>query len=208
MRVARRILIVVVVLAAVYPATILGFYYFTPTHNGEFTNADVIIVLGCAANRDGSPTPEMRERVMEGVHEYEKGVSRHMILTGGAVRTPLAEAHAMSLLAEANGIPPSAITEEPQARDTIQNIYYSEQIMKANGWHTAEVISSPYHLPRTALILKHHPDLQWRTRPSHWAPTYTLWRKTKVIWGEAGYCFDLRIHGFRPSRFISVWLAS
>ena len=67
----------------------------------------------------------------------------------------------MAMFAEANGVPSSAILEEDQGHDTIQNIYYSDKIMEANGWHTTEVISSPYHLPRTALILRHYPQLQW-----------------------------------------------
>ena len=50
----------------------------------------------------------------------------------------------MAMLAEANGIPASAFLEEDQAHDTIQNIYYSDKIMESNGWHTTEVISSPY----------------------------------------------------------------
>jgi hypothetical protein len=37
--------------------------------------------------------------------------------------------------------------------------------MKVHGWHTTEVFSSPYHLPRTALILRHYPQLQWETHP-------------------------------------------
>ena len=38
--------------------------------------------------------------------------------------------------------------------------------MKAHGWHSAEVISSPCHLPRAALIFNLLP-LEWRT---HAAP--------------------------------------
>ena len=80
----------------------------------------------------------------------------------------------MAILAEANGVPASAVIEEDQAHDTIQNIYYSDKIMAANGWHTTEVISSPYHLPRTALILRHYAQLRWKTQASSWPPE--LWR--------------------------------
>ncbi|MGC2140372.1 MAG: YdcF family protein, partial [Methylovirgula sp.] len=103
---------------------------------------------------------------------------------------------------EAHGVPASAIVEEGQAHDTIQNIYYSDKIMEANGWHTTEVISSPYHLPRTALILRHYPQLQWKTQAAPWPPDYDAWRKFKLESEEAFGCFRIRIDGFPPSKYL------
>ena len=72
----------------------------------------------------------------------------------------------MASAAAAQGIPPSAIFVETRAKDTIQNACLSEQLMKAHGWRSAEVISSSWHLPRVGLILR-HTSLEWRT---HAAP--------------------------------------
>jgi hypothetical protein len=72
----------------------------------------------------------------------------------------------MARIAEAQGIPSSAIFVEPQARDTIQNVCYAARIMNAHGWSSMEVVSSPSHLPRAGLILTGLP-LQWRV---HAAP--------------------------------------
>ena len=71
------------------------------------------------------------------------------------------------MFAEAQGIPAEAIVEEGQAMDTIQNIYFSEKLMEERGWKSAEVVSSPSHLPRTALILQHY-QFAWRTHASKW----------------------------------------
>lgn len=202
MRIALRTLAALIVLCLIYPVLVFGLYFFAPHENAKLDKVDTLIVLGCPTRPDGSPTPEQWERVVEGVREFKKGVSEHIIMTGAAAHNRFVEAHAMAVLAEANGVPASAVVEEGQAQDTIQNIYYSDKIMQGNGWHTAEVISSPYHLPRTALILRHYPRLKWETHAANWPPTYGFWRKLQMEWKEAFGSFRIRTHGFRPSRYL------
>ena len=140
--------------------------HFAPAGNTQLDRFDAIIVLGNPADSDGNPTPTQLARVTEAVHEYERGVAPRLILTGGAAANQFVEARVMARTAEAQGIPESAIFVEPEAKDTIQNACYSTQIMKAHGWNSAEVVSSPSHLPRAGLIFSRLP-LQWRT---HVAP--------------------------------------
>ena len=102
----------------------------------------------------------------EGVREYERGVAPRLILTGGAADNRFVEGQVMAKVAEAQGIPESAIYVEGQAKDTIQNLCYSARIMKAHGWRSTEVVSSARQLPRAAIMLGHLP-LEWRT---HAAP--------------------------------------
>jgi len=137
-----------------------------PTSNTSLTRYDAIIVLGTPADRDGNPTPELLARVTEGVHEYERGVAPHLILSGAAAHNQFVEARVMAAIAHAQGIPESAIFEEPHALDTIQNACYAERIMKEHGWQSAEVVSSASHLPRAGIIFSEYP-LEWRT---HAAP--------------------------------------
>ena len=137
-----------------------------PTSNTSLFRFDAIIVLGTPADSDGNPTPELLARVTEGVHEYERGVAPRLILTGGAAHNQFVEARVMAATAHAQGIPESAIFEEPEALDTIQNACYSERIMKDHGWRSAEVVSSASHLPRAGILFSSLP-LEWRT---HAAP--------------------------------------
>jgi len=136
-----------------------------PASNTSLTRFDAIIVLGSPADSDGNPTPTQLARVTEAVHEYQRGVAPRLILTGGPAHNRFVEAQVMARSAEAQGIPPSAVLIEPEAKDTIQNACYSLRILRAHGWHTAEVISSPSHLPRAALIFQKLP-LAWRTHPA------------------------------------------
>ncbi|HVW78942.1 MAG TPA: YdcF family protein [Alloacidobacterium sp.] len=202
MKMLLRILLFAVILCLLYPAVLLGFYFFAPRQNAGLNHVDTLIVLGCPTKSDGSPTPEQRERVMEGVREYKQGVSSHIIMTGTAAHNQFVEAHAMAVLAEANGVPASAVIEENQAHDTLQNIYYSDKIMEANGWKTTEVISSPYHLPRASLILGHYPQLQWTTHPAQWPPEYGIRKKLDLDWKEARSCMRIRLHGLKPSPYL------
>jgi uncharacterized SAM-binding protein YcdF (DUF218 family) len=138
-----------------------------PTSNTSLTRFDAIVVLGTPADSDGNPTPKQLDRVTEGVREYERGIAPRLIMTGGAAHNGFVEARVMARTAHAQGIPESAIFVEPQARDTIQNACYAERIMKAHGWRSAEVVSSPSHLPRAGYIFNEMP-LLWR---SHAAPS-------------------------------------
>jgi len=137
-----------------------------PTGNTDQARFDAIVVLGDPADADGNPTPTELARVTEAVHEYERGAAAHLIFTGGAVHNRFVEAQVMAQTAEAQGIPESAVLLEPAARDTIQNACYSVRLMRARGWDSAEVVSSPWHLERAGLIFSRMP-VRWRV---HAAP--------------------------------------
>ncbi len=174
-----------------------------PLANTATTQFDTLIVLGYPAEEDGTPRPEMRERVMEAVREYRSGVAPRMIVTGGAAHNRYVEAHVMAQFAEAQGVPASAIIEEKQAKDTIQNAYYSVEIMEKHGWHSAEVVSSHSHLPRASLIFSRFP-IEWRMHPAPWPSEYDFLDRAAHEWYEAMDTARLRLSSFPESRFLPV----
>ena len=193
-----------VILLALLLVGVIAFCYKTiPVSDTAATHFDAIIVLGVPANPDGSPSPEQRSRVLEGIREFRAGVAPRIIMTGGPAHNRFVEAHTMAEFAEAQGIPADALIEEGQAQNTIQNIFYSKALMDRAGWKSAEVVSSPSHLPRAGLILEHY-HFAWRTHPAPWPPEfqeahiYGLWS------AEAVYCTRLRLLGFKASRFLPL----
>src|SRR5215470_17103635 len=84
-------------------------YRTIPTNNTNLTHFDTIIVLGYPAKLDGTPSPEQRERTLEGVRQFKAGIAPHLIFTGAAAHNGFVEAHVMATLAEAQGVPPDAI---------------------------------------------------------------------------------------------------
>jgi uncharacterized SAM-binding protein YcdF (DUF218 family) len=193
------ILLLVVVFVAIGCATLV--YRNIPTFNTDLRHFDILVVLGNPAMPDGTPSPEQRERTLEAVREYKAGVAPHLIITGGAAHNRFVEADVMKALAVANGVPNNEITVEDQAQNTIENIYYSDQIMEAHHWTSAEIISSPSHLPRTGLILSHY-SFAWRTHAAPWPTEYTMVQRLMHFWIEAEYCLKLRVLGFAASRFL------
>ena len=133
---------------------------FAPAGNTTASRFDAIIVLGAKIDSDGNPTPVLLSRVTEAVREYERGVAPRIIVTGGHTSN-YTEAEVMARLAHAQGVPDSAIVKESQAENTIENACYSARIMKQHGWKSAEVVTSPSHLPRAGIIFSRVP-IEWR----------------------------------------------
>ncbi|MDQ2843701.1 MAG: YdcF family protein [Acidobacteriota bacterium] len=178
-----------------------------PTRNGKLTHFDTILVLGCPALLNGQPSPEERERVTEAVKEFKAGRAGHMIISGGARENQFIEGRVMAAVAEDQGVPAADIVVEGQAQNTIQNIYFSNQIMQQKGWTSAEIVSSPSHLPRAGLILEHF-RFQWKEHASHWPPEYS-WREIGMIYaGEIAETWVLRWRGFSPSPFLPLHYTS
>jgi uncharacterized SAM-binding protein YcdF (DUF218 family) len=205
MRLLQRLLLLIVVVGLGFVAVLVVVYKTAPRHKGSEKHFDTLIVLGTPSKLDGSPSLEMAERVDEAVREYRAGVAPHIIMTGAAAHNQFIEAQVMADDAVQQGVPRDAVMVEGQAKDTIQNIWYSHQIMQANGWHSAEVISSPYHLPRTGLILTHYDGplaFDWRTHASRWPPAYSVVGKVSKRYHEALGLVKLRVEGFRHSPFL------
>lgn len=162
----KLILAATVVLLAVLGWSVIA-RQRAPLENTTQTRFDAIIVLGAPADRDGNPKPMQLSRVTEAVQEYKRGVASRLILSGGAAHNRFVEAQVMARTAEAQGIPRSAILEEPASLDTLQNACYSDRIMKAHGWGSAEIVTSEPHAPRSGLIFSRLP-LKWsiHTAPS------------------------------------------
>jgi uncharacterized SAM-binding protein YcdF (DUF218 family) len=197
----RKLLTFLVALVVLMIGVAAFIYRSIPTTNTSLTHFDTIIVLGTPANPDGTPSPEQRERTLEGIREFKAGIAPHLIFTGGPAHNQFVEAHTMATLALAQGVPPDAIIEEGQAQSTVQNISYSQHIMAAHGWTSAEVVSSPSHLPRTALILQHY-SMAWRTHAAPWPAEYDLWQRAAHFGAETEYCVKLKLFGFPMTRFL------
>ena len=121
----------------------------------------MILVLGNPAQDDGSIAPLAQSRVLEGIRQYRAGVAPRLLMTGGAVQNQFVESQVMMQFARSQGVPASALLTEDESRNTIQNAFYSYQIMQAHDWTSALVVTSPTHVRRASLIFSHYP-LAWR----------------------------------------------
>jgi uncharacterized SAM-binding protein YcdF (DUF218 family) len=200
MQISKRILLGILLLTMLGLGAAVVTYETVPRGNTEQSRFDAIIVLGCPANADGSPSLIQRERVLEGVREYREGVAPRLIMTGGSAHNRYVEADVMGRFAEEQGVPAAAVLEETRAQNTIQNAFYSVQIMRAHGWNSAEVVSSGSHLPRASLIFAHFP-IRYRTHASRHVGL-GLWYEYAAYLFEMGKTDSLRLLGFKHSPYL------
>ncbi len=127
----------------------VALYVYAYGQTDRAAPADVIVVLGGGVNTDGSPTDAQTRRVLHAVTLYQRGLAAKMLCTGGQLpNRPRSEASACVALAEAHGVPATAILREDVSRDTEENIVQAKQVMAANGLHSALIVSDSYHLFR------------------------------------------------------------
>jgi uncharacterized SAM-binding protein YcdF (DUF218 family) len=197
-KIVHRAFSVVAVLAILCICVPLLIYATIPKGNTDRNHFDAIIVLGCPANPDGTPSVKQRERVDEGISEFRKHVAPRLIMTGGAAHNQFTEAEVMAHYAVENGVPAADVVAESRAQNTVQNAFYSIEIMKEHGWNSAEIVSSPSHLARASLIFERFP-IQYHT---HASQPLDRAAEADAYFREIRYTDYLRVFGFKPSPYL------
>jgi uncharacterized SAM-binding protein YcdF (DUF218 family) len=150
-RIVRAVLVLLVVWMLVCVA--LAGVVFAYSRADGAQPADVIVVLGAGLSRDGRPGPAIVRRGEHAAELYTEGYAPRLICSGGyAINRMRSEADACREVLLANGVPEDAIIIEDRSRSTEENALYTQEIMQANDWDTALVVSDGYHLLRTHWI--------------------------------------------------------
>jgi uncharacterized SAM-binding protein YcdF (DUF218 family) len=118
---------------------------------------------------------EQMARFQEGVNLYERGFGKYLVLSGAAYDNGTSNADVMHDLAVQQGVPESAILDEPFGEDTWGNAVYTRQVLEDHHLQSAILVTSPYHARRAKLtfdaayagsgirLMVHAaPDSQWR----------------------------------------------
>lgn len=180
-----KVVIILVALFVLSVATFNALPYMLlhlPAETWQLKKSDVIIVLGAAANKNGTPSPPMRERVDAGARLFKEGYASYLIVTGASAHNKYVEADVMAARAIEDSVPDDRIIREPKAKNTRQNAYNSYQIMRTHGWQSAIVVSQPEHLLRSNSIFSHYP-INYCMYPADDPPETSFWDRL---------CFDQR----------------
>lgn len=111
--------------------------------------ADAIIVLGALVYKTGEPAPQLAARIEKARALYEEGLADHIIVCGTqGSDEPATEASVMARKLKETGVPDSAIMEEDQSYNTMQNLQNAKKIMEQRGFEKAIVVTSDYHVTR------------------------------------------------------------
>lgn len=140
--------------------------------------ADVIIVLGAGVNVDGSPAPGQIRRAERGAALWKAGYAPVIICSGGFPgRASRSEGDSCAELLRVNGVPAEAIVLEERSRSTEENAVYSHEIMRANGWNSALVVSDGFHLLRATWIFSTE-GMSFTTSPAAPPPLFEAIKST------------------------------
>ncbi len=117
--------------------------------------ADVIVVLGAGLRPDNRPGPALIRRAGQAAVLWQQGLAPNIICTGGVpVRSTRSEASGCRDVLMDNGVPSDAIWLEEDSHSTEENALYTYEIMNAQGWQQAIVVSDGYHLLRATLLFR------------------------------------------------------
>lgn len=121
----------------------------TPEEAAALEDIDCILVLGCQVKSDGTPSPMLRDRILQGVALYELGVSDTLLMSGDSREADYDEVGAMRALAEENGVPTEAIVTDPYGLSTYDSVL---RAMKLYGYDKIVIVTQEYHLYRALYI--------------------------------------------------------
>ena len=167
-RFVRRLLLGVLVVGALVVGG-TGFRVWQVARVDDRTHADVVVVLG-AAQYDGKPSKILEARLDHARSLYQSGVAEH-IVTGGGRRAGdnYTEADAGARWLAAHGVPRDRVIEVDEGADTLGTLRAVAGTIKAYGWHSAVIVSDPWHSLRARRMAEDEGLDAW-TSPTHSGP--------------------------------------
>jgi uncharacterized SAM-binding protein YcdF (DUF218 family) len=129
----------------------------------DLPNADAIVVLGGATRPQDSPRPwvdlaEEGDRVIHGAQLYLQGKAPIVIMSGGRIdwkeNQAASESADMAEIAEAFGVPSTAILQDPTSLNTHENAVNVKQILEDRGIDRILLVTSAMHMPRSIAIFR------------------------------------------------------
>lgn len=168
-------MVTLVVLAGLGAACFFGVgFYLSP--QSQLAKADAIVAISGG---------ETQARTEEAVQLYEAGWAPILIFSGAAADpNGPSNARAMANIAEAQGVPTTAIFLDETSINTNENAINVAAIIHRNQLHSIILVTSPYHQRRAEIafhralgagfpIINHSSyDSQWR-RSDWWATSYS-----------------------------------
>ncbi len=116
--------------------------------------ADAIVVFG-AAEYVGHPSPVYRARLDHAYQLFERGLAPVIITTGGAGKDPhYSEGQVGRDYLESRGVPDVNLIAETQGDNTDESTRRVATILRANGLHSALLVSDAYHLYRARNMME------------------------------------------------------
>ena len=112
-------------------------------------NADCIIVLGAGVRADGTPSPMLQDRLLQGIALYNMGASDRLLMSGDNTKKGYDEVNTMKQYAIRKGIISEDIFMDHAGISTYDSIYRAKEIFQAEK---LIIVTQEYHLYRALYI--------------------------------------------------------
>lgn len=130
---------------------------------------DMVVVLG-AAQYDGTPSDVLEARLRQALELYHENLSRHIVTVGGKEPGDVfTEAEAGKEWLVRRGVPADNIVDVDVGRDTLRSMQAVAAVGVQHGWHTALIVSDPWHSLR-AMTMADDSGLRTWSSPTRSGP--------------------------------------
>ncbi len=126
----------------------------THVYSDATATYDTLIVLGNPAKDDGTPNRILKARLNKALDLYNAGVSKTIIVTGGAAHNFYLESEVMANYLVEHGVDDRHIIQDQISLNTIDNAANCAKIMKAKNLETALIVTSAFHMKRAKLLFE------------------------------------------------------
>lgn len=128
----------------------------------ELPVRDAILLLGGSLAPPTAPGArptlgEAGDRILEAFRLYKAGKAPRILITGGNLPWTFSdptEADAVARMLEEFGVPRGDLIIEGESRNTRENAVNSTGILRRNGWDTALLVTSAFHMPRAMAVFE------------------------------------------------------
>lgn len=123
-------------------------------------NVDTVVIFGGGVGETGLPGTGTWERVEKGVELFKQGFGNNVIMATGypyifkeGKVVQLGEAGVMKNLAISLGVSQENIILETSVSNTYEYVKAVKSILENKNWDSVLIVSSPYHMWRTSLVV-------------------------------------------------------
>jgi uncharacterized SAM-binding protein YcdF (DUF218 family) len=134
--------------------------------------SDAIVVLG-ASQYNGRPSAVFAARLDHAKVLYDADVAPRIVTVGGKLQgDAFTEARAAQNYLVAHGVPANAILPVESGNDTLQSVRAVASTFRAHGWHSAVVVTDPWHSLR-ARTMARDAGIDAQTSPERNGPLFS-----------------------------------
>ena len=190
----RLIILAIVIYIAVNVLLICSY-----TKVDDTRHCDVAIVLGAATYNDGV-SKVYEERLNHAIELYDGKYVDRIIATGGTAEGNMhSDAYMAGIYLKEAGCPDEAVILEESSAITAENLANAEDIMNANGWQTALIVSDPLHMRRSMLLAKDS-GIQAYASPTQTSAYHSIKTKLPFLARETFFYIGYQIYRLLPLR--------